>query len=205
MKIIFLIYIYTGKIWRRLGLLLDAIRFRILLADPRISKGRGIKSWGLPVIRMGKNSRLSIGDNFKINDGNKNNFIGRDSRCQLTVGDNAQLVIGDNVGMSSSAIVACLSVRLGDNVRLGGNVVIYDTDFHSLLPDERLAPSDPGIRKAPVILENNVFVGAHSTILKGVTIGSNSVIGAGSVVTRNIPPDEIWAGNPAKYIRKLGQ
>lgn len=184
-------------------MLLDAARFRILLANPKISKGRGIKSMGLPIIRMGKNSRLSIGDNFKMNDGNKNNFIGRDSRCLLSVGDNAQLVIGDNVGMSSSAIVACLSVRLGDQVRLGGNVVIYDTDFHSLLPAERLAPKDPGIRKAPVVIGDNVFVGAHTTILKGVTIGSNSVIGAGSVVTKNVPPNEIWAGNPAKFIRKL--
>jgi acetyltransferase-like isoleucine patch superfamily enzyme len=203
MKILFFIYYYTEKIFRRLGLLADAVRFRILLANPKISKGHDIKSMGLPMIRVGKNSRLSIGDRLKMNDGNKNNFIGRDSRCLLVVGDNAQLVIGNNVGMSSSTIVACLSVRLGENVRLGGNVVIYDTDFHSLLPEERLSPKNPGIQKAPVVIEDNVFVGAHSTILKGVTIGTNSVIGAGSVVTKNVPPNEIWAGNPAKFIKKL--
>ena len=54
-----------------------------------------------------------------------------------------------------------------------------------------------------MIIEDNVFIGAHSTILKGVTIGQNSIIGACSVVTKNIPPNEIWAGNPAKFIKKL--
>jgi acetyltransferase-like isoleucine patch superfamily enzyme len=57
--------------------------------------------------------------------------------------------------------------------------------------------------KLKVIIEDNVFIGAHSTILKGVTIGKNSVIGACSVVTKNIPPNEIWAGNPAKFIKFL--
>lgn len=56
---------------------------------------------------------------------------------------------------------------------------------------------------APVIIEDNAFIGARSIILKGVTIGANSIIGAGSVVTKSIPANEIWAGNPAKFIRKI--
>jgi len=54
-----------------------------------------------------------------------------------------------------------------------------------------------------VIIENNVFIGAHSTILKGVRIGENSIIGACSVVTKSIPRNEIWGGNPAKFIRNI--
>ena len=56
---------------------------------------------------------------------------------------------------------------------------------------------------APVVIENNVFIGAHCIILKGVSIGENSIIGAGSVVTKNVPANQIWAGNPAKFIRKI--
>lgn len=56
---------------------------------------------------------------------------------------------------------------------------------------------------APVVIEDNVFIGARSIILKGVTIGENSIVGAGSVVTRSIPSNQIWGGNPAKFIRNL--
>jgi len=57
--------------------------------------------------------------------------------------------------------------------------------------------------KKPVIIEDNVFIGAHSLILKGVIIGENSIIGAGSVVTKSIPANQIWGGNPSKFIRNL--
>jgi len=59
------------------------------------------------------------------------------------------------------------------------------------------------IRTAPVIIEDYAFIGAHSTILKGVTIGRNSIIGAGSLVCKSVPANEIWGGNPAKYIRNI--
>jgi acetyltransferase-like isoleucine patch superfamily enzyme len=58
-------------------------------------------------------------------------------------------------------------------------------------------------KKRPVVINDNVFIGAHSTILKGVTIGKNSVIGACSVITKDIPDNEIWAGNPAKFIKSI--
>ena len=57
--------------------------------------------------------------------------------------------------------------------------------------------------KSPVIIEDNVFIGARSIILKGVTIGRNSIVGAGSVVTKSIPSNQIWGGNPAKFIRNI--
>jgi acetyltransferase-like isoleucine patch superfamily enzyme len=86
-----------------------------------------------------------------------------------------------------------------------GNTVIYDTDFHVLDPQIRSNKNldKQGAKKTVVCLANNVFIGAHSTILKGVTIGENSVIGACSLIAKNIPSNEIWAGNPAKSIRKL--
>jgi len=57
--------------------------------------------------------------------------------------------------------------------------------------------------KKPVVVKDNAFIGARSIILKGVTIGNNSIVGAGSVVTKSIPDNEIWAGNPARFIRSI--
>ncbi len=84
---------------------------------------------------------------------------------------------------------------------IGGGTCIYDTDFHPLTTADRLNDNDEKIVSAAVIIEQNVFIGANCTILKGVTIGKNSIVGACSVVAKKIPPNEIWAGNPAKFIK----
>jgi acetyltransferase-like isoleucine patch superfamily enzyme len=133
------------------------------------------------------------------------NPIGRFNRCSLIVGNEGTLIIGNNVGMSSTAIVCRHHIEIGDNVNLGGNVVIYDTDFHSLNSESRLNYKIDQIETkiAAVKIGKSAFIGGHSTILKGVEIGENSIIGACSVVTRNVPANEIWAGNPAKKIRSI--
>lgn len=163
----------------------------------------GLKVRGLMKINVTRRGQLTIGRNFSVNSGNRFNMIGRQQRTTLWV--EGKLSIGDNVGMSATAIICNHQVKIGNNVTIGGNVVIYDTDFHALNPQLRSNPSmdrKNAIRKQ-VIIEDFVFIGAHSTILKGVTIGKNSIIGAGSVVSGNIPPDEIWAGNPARFIKQL--
>lgn len=203
LKFLFYTYHFGYRALFKTMFLLDKVIFKIILLNPKIIKGKRIKSAGLPIIRLGRNSRLVLGDDFRMNDGNKNNFIGRDRKCLLNILNNAELIIGRNVAISSTAIVAGNRIVLGKNIRIGGNVVIYDTDFHSIKPGERLSTPDPGIRTAPVTIQDNVFIGAHTTVLKGVTIGENSVIGAGSVVTRDIPANQIWAGNPVQFIRDL--
>jgi acetyltransferase-like isoleucine patch superfamily enzyme len=85
---------------------------------------------------------------------------------------------------------------------IGGGTKIYDTDFHSLEPAIRLG-EDNDISTKPVLIKSGAFIGAHCIVLKGVTIGQYSIIGAGSVVTKDIPDWEIWAGNPAKFIRRI--
>lgn len=88
-------------------------------------------------------------------------------------------------------------------LKLGGTCV-YDTDFHSLDPLIRASSDDTKHRvEKPVLIKSNAFIGAHSIILKGVTIGENSIIGAGSVVTKSVPDNQIWAGNPARFIREI--
>ena len=157
---------------------------------------------GIPYIMVARGGRFSLGKNFAMNNGIKGNPIGCYERCTFFVDREAVLTIGDNVGMSQAALVCHKSITIGDNVKIGGGVCIYDTDFHSLDSEVRLN-GDTDIKSKPVVIGKRVFVGGHSIILKGVSIGDDAVIGAGSVVAKNVPSGEIWAGNPAKFIRKV--
>lgn len=113
-----------------------------------------------------------------------------------------KLIIGDDSGLSNIHITVRESVIIGKNVYIGSGCKVYDNDFHSINFEERIN-GDKTVKVAPIIIKDGAFIGAHSIILKGVTIGEKSVIGAGSVVTKSIPDSEIWAGNPARFIKKL--
>ncbi len=160
---------------------------------------------GVPEVFKFRSAIFMIGKNLRMNNGIYGNPIGRSQACIFVVGKNARLEIKNNVGLSSVAIVCHHSITIGNNVKIGGGVCIYDTDFHALDPLKRgNAQSDfqNKINK-PVEIKDCAFIGAHSTILKGVTIGENSIIGACSVVTQNVPDNQMWAGNPAKFIREI--
>jgi acetyltransferase-like isoleucine patch superfamily enzyme len=158
---------------------------------------------GFLKVEVTRRGNLTIGKSLHLNSGNNHNLIGRQQKCIFWV--EGTLSIGDNVGISSTAIICNHQISIGNNVMIGGNCVIYDTDFHVLNPQIRNDKSldKQSAKKAPVYIRDNVFIGAHCTILKGVTIGENAIIGAGSVITKDIPANEIWAGNPARFIRKL--
>lgn len=159
---------------------------------------------GFPRVIVKPSSILTIGKYFSMNSGSLHNPIGRNQRCLLSLGPNAKLIIGDNVGVSSTAIICFKKIEIKNNVRIGGNTIIYDTNFHSLDAKERtsIPENRENIVTGNIVIGNNVFIGGHCIILKGVTIGDNSIIGAGSLVSRNIPPNEVWAGNPIKFLKK---
>ncbi len=146
---------------------------------------------------------INIGKNVRINSCSKSNPIGGDSRTILRTCRDGRIIIGNNVGISNSAIVSYSGIKINDNVLIGNSCKIYDTDFHSLNITDRIKDSVETIKSVSIEIGEGVFIGAHSIILKGVVIGENSVIGAGSVITKSIPANEIWGGNPAQYIRKL--
>lgn len=165
--------------------------------------GKGLDVNGFLQVEVTRRGKLNIGNALKLNSGTNHNVIGRQQNCIFWV--EGELSIGSNVGMSSSAIICNHKIAIGNNVVIGGNVVIYDTDFHVLDPQLRNDKSldKQQAKKAPVYIEDNVFIGAHSTILKGVIIGRNSVIGACSVITKDVPANEIWAGNPARFVKYI--
>lgn len=144
---------------------------------------------------------IIVGNNVTINSCLKSNPIGGNERTILFAKGDGKITIGDNCGISNSAVFATKSITICDNVLIGGNVKIYDTDFHWVDYNRRITENSG--KSAEIVIKEGAFIGAHSIILKGVTIGEHSVIGAGSVVTKDIPADELWAGNPAKFVRKL--
>ena len=146
--------------------------------------------------------KIEIGDNVTIYSHYAVNPIGGD-RTVFQIMEGASLKIGDRVGMSHVVITAYDSVTIEDEVMLGAGCKIFDTDFHSLDYEERVLGRDKKVGTAPVKIKRGAFIGAGSIILKGVTVGEKSVIGAGAVVTKDVPDGEIWAGNPARYIRQL--
>lgn len=142
---------------------------------------------------------IEIGDNFTFSTGSNFNQLSRNIRGSIYVAENAVLKIGDNVGISSSCIWVTDSITIGDHVNIGADTLILDTDAHHLDWQER---RNGGERSSePIIIEDDAFIGTRSIILKGVTIGARSIIGAGSVVAKSIPPDCVAAGNPCKIIR----
>lgn len=114
---------------------------------------------------------------------------------------NAVIEVGADTSFSNNVqVIAECSVSIGDKCLIGDGVLIMDSDGHDLSAAGR--HDKPALISA-VHIEDNVFIGSRVIILKGVTIGKDSVIGAGSVVVRSIPPGVIAAGNPAKVIRLL--
>ena len=152
------------------------------------------------IINEGK---IQIGNNFSANSGKNVNTIGGDTVLRLIVRKNGNLTIGKHVGISNSTIVCKNEIEIGDYVLIGGGCKIWDTDFHSMGSMERMHKGDSKVKSIPISIGNYAFIGGSSTILKGVTIGCHSIVATGSVVTKNIPDNEIWGGNPARYIKTL--
>lgn len=176
---------------------------KIIFVLNGVKINKGLVAFGIPKIIVTRRGNVKFGVNLMINSGQNHNIIGRNQKTIFWV--EGKLTIGDNVGMSSTAIICNHEIEIGDNVMIGGNTVIYDTNFHSLDPKKRQDKhlDRKNTKYGKVTIKNNVFIGAHTTILKGVTIDENSIIGACSVVSKDIPKNEVWAGNPAQFIRKI--
>lgn len=164
-----------------------------------------IQGWrlhGLPRVHMRDSRSIEIGQNFTaISRWQKNSIGVMQPVIMKTLRQGARIRIGNNVGISGSTLSANLSITIGNDVLIGSGALITDCDAHPLDYEERLKNGSPLM--AAVVIEDGVFIGARSIILKGVRVGRGSVIGAGSVVSRDVPAGVIAVGNPAKVVKKL--
>ena len=187
---------------------------KIITSCPTASVGLKTAIIGKMMIKVDSSCVINIGNNVIITNGRDYNPLSPNSRGTIFMSPNSQLYIGDLTGMSSPHIWVKNKILIGKNVNIGADCIILDNDCHSLdfkirrhrkIENNGFTPDYNSSFSSPITIEDDVLIGTRSIILKGVTIGSRSVIGAGSVVTRNIPADCIAGGNPCKVIRKINE
>lgn len=169
-----------------------------LSGEPRVT-GRPIRLQpvllsGQGDIRFGRNVRFGVNNSPAF----WTSYAYVESRAS-----SASIEVGDDCHFNNGVcfVAEGSSISIGRNCLFGPEVMIFDSDFHPLSLEGRLTGAPPP--QKPVVIEDNVFVGARAIILKGTTIGAGSVIGAGAVVSGAFPPRSLIAGNPARNLGKL--
>ncbi len=149
--------------------------------DFNVSQTQNLKNRTCGYIVLGDSANLNINGNFVFSAG-----------CRLGVMSHAELTLGNGYCNYDSKIYCFERIEIGNNVIISENVMIRDSDNHAINGRKK---------SSPIIIEDDVWIGARAIILKGVTIGKGSVVAAGAVVTRDVPPYSLVGGVPAKVLR----
>lgn len=160
-----------------------------------VKLGQGCRFYGLTTFHKARNASIRIGERCVFRSKARSNLIGINRPCIVSAHNEAVLTVGADCGFSGTVIGCFVRITIGDHVRCGANTLITDGDWHS---------NDPRAGSPmPVHIGDHVWLGVNVIVLKGVTIGRNSVIGAGSVVTKDVPENVVAAGNPCRVLRGL--
>lgn len=172
--------------------------------------GSDVVLFGRPIVSMAPGSTILVGDRVVLCSDSRRTSLGVSRPVILRTFDaSARLVIGADSGLSGTTIACTVGVQVGERCLVGADVLIADTDFHPVDPVDasvsarRYASTPIGSSDDRVVIEDDVFLGARSIVLKGAHIGRGSVIGAGSVVSGIIPSGVVAAGAPARVVRSL--
>lgn len=114
------------------------------------------------------------------------------------------VVVGADCKISSHSFI-CEGVHIGDGAFIGHNVTFINDKYPRAVTEDGALQTEADWEVAPTHIEDGASIGSSATVLCGVTIGKKAIVGAGSVVTKSVPAGEIWAGNPARFIRKAGE
>lgn len=149
-----------------------------------VRSNKKVKNRSCGYLILGNNSQLKVDGYFDVMSG-----------CTIGVMDNAKLSLKSGYINYNTKIYCFKEINVGENVAISENVIIRDSDNHSIL-------SANHVKAKPINIGNHVWIGMNSTILKGVTIGDGAIVAAGAVVTKDVPPKTIVAGVPAKVIKE---
>ena len=206
-------YHYLSRLYPFLRSQFYIILNRFNLFCNGVQYGTNLRIFDRIYLTMLPGSRINIGNNFTFSSGDGINPLCRNIRGKIFVGKNAEITIGNSTGISSACLWAKEKISIGNFVNIGGDCIIMDTDAHNLdwhiragdkIDENGNSVSDILTAKsAPISIGDYVFIGTRCIILKGVTIGSKSIIAAGSVVTKSVPENCLAGGNPCRAIRKL--
>ncbi len=187
---------YCHYLYRNISRYFWFVINRISLCWWNINIGPNCIFQGKSLFRKMPNSHITIGEGCTFLSNHRSNLIGVFTPCMFsTLSRHATISVGNNCGFSGTVIGAALSITIGNNVRCGANTLITDTDWHT---DDIRTGNDQS-----VVIDDDVWLGYGVKVLKGVHIGKGALIGAMSVVTRDIPEGVIAAGNPCKVIKEI--
>ena len=180
------------------------LKTRILALFWGIKCGRNVRFMGRTIIRTHEKNSICVGNDVIFNSLDNINLVGLTGPTILCTSKDSKIIIGNGSGFSSVVLNSRGLIQIGDNVNIGGNVRIFDHDFHPLEWWARRKPEQiEKTRVSPVVIGDDVFVGTNAIILKGTRIGARSIVAAGSVIFGlDIPPDSIVKGNPAIIVKR---
>ena len=188
---------------RRINSVSRGLKNAIWLAEARlrgVELGDPILLNGRPYIQRHVGSRIALADGVCLNSYLRSNPLGCSQPVVLrTLRVGAEILLGPGVGLSGSSVCAARQIHIGEGTFVGAGAMIFDNDFHSPVGEWTWGDATPDNPK-PIIIGRGAFIGTRAIILKGVTIGDRAVVGAGAVVTSDVPAHQRVGGNPARIL-----
>jgi acetyltransferase-like isoleucine patch superfamily enzyme len=177
----------------------DYLKAKVLCWHWGVVCKRRVQILGKCFIRTRKKGDIVLGDRVVFNSRFCTNLVGLINPTILDTRLGGRIEVGDDSGGSSVVISSKMNITIGARCKIGGNVRIFDHDFHSVDPKIRATPEDfKNIKSAAIKIEDDCFIGTNAIILKGTELGARTIVAAGSVVFGlKAPPDSLVKGNPA--------
>jgi hypothetical protein len=185
-------------------MVLDWLLWPALLRLNGVDYGPSLSLVGRPDIRTSRGGKITMGTGVRLFSRRRSSAMQLTGPCTFVLlQPSATISVAAESALSGVRLIAAKSIRIGERVLIGPNTIIIDTDAHPLSPEVRRDDRNRGATQ-PIVIGNDVFVGAHVIILKGTELGDGCVVGAGSVVCGQFPPRSVIVGNPARVARQLG-